>query len=714
MGVLVLICTGCPCEEGCPCQDGGLDSGLDGEGGDDGDALQSVQGLGPISRWIGWRSMNTEALDPLENPCPPPTETDPDWRYDRLFSPRKVLAQLGGLDGQGHPNETGREILQVINALGLPDAWHRDLLGDGVFCLYEWLGEPVTEEQSEELMGQIPLIRAFAPDPDPPALVPLATPEELTAGIRGILHDLSLKQLGASGFDLPASAQTPVLVAVMDSAVTDFGDPAVGQGLPGHGRLSHGRDVGLLLRRLTCPGNQPVEDIRAGCRIGLANYLVLDREPDEAGGTRINRAEGGYFGTPGTLAEMIWWAVVMWKVRAPSARLVINMSVGWEEGESYLDRRNHVVRAVRAALVNARCAGALPIVAAGNTNGGPNPGTGPMGPAFFENYDWEGCASVATRDEPMIYSVGGLDGLARPLAGTRSQGRPPLATYAYQVPFDEQYLVPGMPADPVFGSAPLTGTSMSAAAVSGIAAMAWSFGSDRTAGELVELLFGSGIPIGYADYCFGDWCNVGSQIQVRQVSLCRALAAVGAIEANVCPQIPSQNPAWDEAQIADADMIANPIQLPSLTSQQAPSPCGDETRILFDSQGQPPEEICPDLTYTNYISTPQLVPQPRKPICPTCGYIGQQLYIGDELNSPPSPLCLALPGTVDSLRLKLSTANQVVYYDIKDALLPGRWVRVDGIALPPGFIPELAELVAILIGYTGTKITVSEQIPIMP
>jgi hypothetical protein len=720
LSILCLIVTGCPCDNDCTCQDGGVDAGQDAgqDAGTDGDDQpESVKGFGPASRWIGWQHMDTETLDLLANPCPPPRVADTNWWYGRLFSPRDVLEQMGGLNAQDQPNDIGEKLLTIIDSVGTPDDWYRGVVGDGVFCLYEWRGDPVSEEQSEDLMSQIPLIRTGAPDPDPPALVPLdMTPEELIADIHGRFHLHALEQLGASGYT-PAVGlgQSPVIVAVMDSAVTDYGDPATGQGLPGNGQLVHGRDVGLLLRRMTCPDNQAV-DARTGCKIGLANYLVLDREPDEAGGTRINRIEGGYFGTPGTLAEMIWWTVVMWQYRNPDAKLVINMSVGWEETGPHLARTDHVVQSVRAALSNARCAGALPIVAAGNKSGsGPNPSTGPMGPAFFESYDWDGCDPVAPASESIVFSVGGIDGAGQALASTRVGGRPHLAAYAYQVPADEQYLVPSTPADPVFGSPPLTGTSMSAAATSAIAAMLWSYSPDVPAGQVMEVVFETGTKVdGVADYCFGPLCTI--PYEIHRVSLCAALDSVGAILPGTCVEPVYQNPTWSDEQLAEADLIATGVQLPTLTSQPAPvQECGADTSIYFDAQGQLPLEICPDATYTNYIPMPQLVPQPRKPVCPTCGFISDSLYIGDDSGTGliASLLLDATPGTVGSVRLKLSNASETVYYDIQSALVPGEILRLDGFVLPAGFVPELAEVIAILTGHTGTTITLNGQIPVM-
>jgi hypothetical protein len=56
----------------------------------------------------------------------------------------------------------------------------------------------------------------------------------------------------------------------------------------------------------------------------------------------------------------------------------------------------------------------------------------------------------------------------------------------------------------------------------------------------------------------------------------------------------------------------------------------------------------------------------------------------------------------------LTPSSSCILYDIQSALVPGEILRLDG------FVPELAEVIAILTGHTGTTITLNGQIPVMP
>ncbi len=703
--LMMFFLAGCPGGENLPA-DAGTDDGVDAgpDGADSGEEIKPVDGYGPASSWVGWLPMDTSKLTPMDEPCPSPEGSVAGWKYGRLFSSAQLVEQMGGLDSNGNLNADGMRLVSLIKSMGSPDELLAPVMGDGVFCLYEWTGKIIDQAFSDSLKKTIPLDDL---DTDPVALVPLDDGfEDLKKGINSDFWAASKEGLGAVDLSgVSSDTRSDVVVAVLDSSVTDFGR---NDGLPGSGQLLHGRQVGLLIRALACPRNDFLYPT-GSCRVKISDFLVLDREPDGMGGSRLNRQQGGFFGTPAGLARMIWWSVIYSSFLYRDARTVINMSVGWETGPDTA-RNSLPVQAVKTALSHARCKGALLIAAAGNSSGGSGRSHGPMGPALFEDYDWEGCPLVSA-SEPMIYSVGGVDATSNPLANSRAGAQPSLAAYSYQVTIDEQYLNPGKLSDVSITHPALTGSSMAAAAGSAFAAVAWSYRPGLDATSVMQNIYESGLDIGKVpDYCMGSFCQTS---KIHRISLCLMLEKLNLIEPKQCPPLPSSNPGWSDDQQASADSMANTVVVGTLDYSLV-SQCGQDVGVYYDPQSGIASDPCPDISTPNYIVGPQLVPQPRKPVCPTCTFIGTTLYLGDVVDGKNHSLLGGGVSVFENFGLKLAGDGIQVYFDLQHIPMSGQLMKLQNLPLPAAFVPSTAQIVARMKGYTGSEFSLDQQIPLVP
>jgi hypothetical protein len=372
----------------------------------------------------------------------------------------------------------------------------------------------------------------------------------------------------------------------------------------------------------------------------LALPLVSLKRPDPV--------HGGRFGYQSQLALAIHEAVAEWRLfnalgGPQHRRLVLNLSVGWEPtfGGDFttLGDLPAPVRAVHAALVHARCQGALPIVAAGNDSGGSPAPVGPLFPAAWEqrpapdaaqcaavefaNYSPAGLLAPPTPNDyqPLVYSVSGIRGDGASLANARIEGQARLVAPAAHV---SVMTSTGGP------TSTMTGTSLSAAVVSASAAAAWSFRSELPASTVMALVWAGALQASsQADYCLGgDPCPIpiGSpRAGVRRVSVCGAIAAACATASGSCPTTPITCPPVSLAAIsvtdAEVSLIArNAATLtagPSGVITPAPSVCGP--MATFDNESPVfPNTVCANRQYPGLGSRPWNDPQPGSNPCPAC------------------------------------------------------------------------------------------------
>ncbi|WP_438023406.1 S8/S53 family peptidase [Sorangium sp. So ce233] len=419
---------------------------------------------------------------------------------------------------------------------------------------------------------------------------------------------------------LPLGAH-PVQIAIVDSSPDSDG----GGDIP-LGTNSHGYTMGWIAREMACgapEGGAPPPK----CAAEISTHLALPRTSNES-----TSDAGGYFGTPAELAVAIDDAVKQWKLNPwPRPRLVINLSLGWQPE---LDRSSGGVdaagaaapaQAVLEALRNASCHGALIVAAAGNEPGGEAVQPGATFPAawqdahaptkhectaYFDVDDGEPLASEGTDEVPppsLVIAVGGTNYLGAPMAVTRPGSVSRLVAPALHGAAGD-VAGPHVPA--------LTGTSVSAAVLSGAAALVWGHRPDLDPTEVIALLYSSAIPIQIEPELRME-AYVADHPEVREVDRCSAAAGVAASCAGAaCPAMPPCTP-WGR----DRMMIAPPPQVLD----------GVERWLgEFTSDGEVESHAEPPSTLQHLVTAPWVHPQPEIPPCGSACilHLGEQfLYV---------------------------------------------------------------------------------------
>lgn len=474
------------------------------------------------------------------------------------------------------------------------------------FCTYE-RQTPPSQDQLEDVTEHTSFLEVA---PDCAAMLPTGT---LADAVTPALRDLIRNRLGYvtdTDLDLTSSegGRAPVRVEVVDTI------PTV---IPTEPNDEHGLAVADLARDIACPGSSTT------CSVVVENVLGLPLVKD-AMGVRREFEDGGYYGMQSFYAAAIFEAVKRWEntmVMDGPAKLVLNLSVGWPPewfggGET---EASPGVDAVETALRYARCRGALIIVAAGNDT--KDCQSGPTAPALWEtrpsptadecftDFQISG-APVPASQRPLVFAVGGTELNGRALEVGRPDGRPRLAAIGSHVPGLEQDHVAR------------TGTSMSAAVASGVAALVWSFNSDMTADAIADVLWSSGRDLEEtADFGFE-----GDDTAIRRVSACHALDEACDITGQcqgtgIRPLTCLDDPWLETDEINEAGEGVTPGAPPNSGSAvlgDCPAYCG-ETVPTWRATGPEGEgaTVCATLEFP-YRTEHLTGPQPETPACPTC------------------------------------------------------------------------------------------------
>lgn len=318
-------------------------------------------------------------------------------------------------------------------------------------------------------------------EPDCPVVAPLGFAEH-----PAIWKPLRKNYLTQASYvpDLPPG-KSHVRVAVLDSAAKTFSSLQTDT-------FGHGRAVGRVINELSCsPGGF--------CASEMWNVLAMPHKTP----TDIDQESGGYFGTRGELATAIYKAVDDWVYdfnKSPKTvppRLILNLSLGWvpEYGGTDPGKMPLPAEAVYEALQHAACYGVLAIAAAGNDSG--DGSKGPMLPGGWEQFPAPTkCKGYKLPTKfpltsgypaPLVYAASAVDATDRPLANTRVSGQARLVAYGDSVVTTDTR-----------GSGitdNLTGSSMSAAVVSGAAAAAWAYRPEWTRDQLMSAVTDSAVEL---------------------------------------------------------------------------------------------------------------------------------------------------------------------------------------------------------------------------
>lgn len=296
------------------------------------------------------------------------------------------------------------------------------------------------------------------------------------------------------------------------------------------------------------------------------------------------------------------------------------------------------VQAAHAALIAASCRGALIIAAAGNNRSGACAETGPLEPAAWEVLpapsprdcaELSGATGSSLNESdspgPLVYAAGGIMPSDAPLPISRVGGTPARVLPAFMA---------------VVGKTdPWTGTSVAAAALSGLAAAVWAHLPHMDGHQVMAWLDGTGAPTKLT-VDFGPKAGSKSvRISGRQalVGLCKEYKKMmmGEVPA-ACLQLPDTD-AYDLASVVvDSAYAAISAATPDLAvgggvslASAGRSACGRRVtaRTYQGKAIKPfPSEIVAPLAEVP-VASPWARPQPETPICSSCPIRGGKLTI---------------------------------------------------------------------------------------
>jgi len=335
------------------------------------------------------------------------------WVSDYGVTPG-VIGPPPGVPGSPHVCPT------VSFSTGTGGNWHAFDMMDGTpippglapFCIHD-SGVPTSAPPSP-MVGEPDSLAAVA-------MMSLAREEIARAN-----QELSLHQTGAAPAWSGTGSHRPEVV-IIDSSPTSSTLPT-----PVPWSDAHGLNMAFLAESLLCDATTGI--CGADIRTEQAFFYEVSGTPP-----MVSEVSGeGEIGSLIDVAVAIRRAVHAWDGSAHP--LILNLSVGWLERYGLTGTSNH---AVKAALLDARCRGALVFAAAGNDSFGPTDRTGATFPAAFgrAGYDFSAsdCAAATgipqswTGSRPLLIPVSGVDHHNADLGNTRADSRTRLVGYGRNV-----------------------------------------------------------------------------------------------------------------------------------------------------------------------------------------------------------------------------------------------------------------------------------------
>lgn len=364
------------------------------------------------------------------------------------------------------------------------------------YCLYIWSGSTPVPTPADVGTWQAAIgTTDFAEDSA--LVVPLTVPQPYSDQLDAFMRT-SLKQRVGKVTTSPLVAPS-VHVAVLDTT------PDEAPWTQRTGQNRHGDTMAALIAEIAGP-------LGAGAAT-VSTFLAMPRRFNPGAQSVSHFPElGGDFGHLSDLARALWTAVLDHQANHVGQKLILNLSLGWEPlgPDSSCDASPApAARAVKAVLDHAACAhDALVLAAAGNHMGGMAPASGPMCPAA-----WTGTPTSCHSTKPLVVAAYGLDYLDEPIALARPESAVSLAAPA----IGGQAHAAG-----TSSPEPLTGTSVAAAVMSAVAAVAWAAYPGDNALQVTSRLHTNGVSLSHQV----NQPTVGLQFPqvMRRVSLCSVLA----------------------------------------------------------------------------------------------------------------------------------------------------------------------------------------------
>lgn len=514
-------------------------------------------------------------------------------------------------------------------------------------CVYTWHGP------GKPALDELPPSSSIELEPACGGLRAQNAPD--VAGLHDQLQERYLVGLGQPNWPSDLGVLPSVRVAVIDR------EPLLDAEAGDAPSLQHANAVTSAIEAMSCvaPGQ---------CFAQLRHYAAIRRD----GASLLD------------YALQVFAAVRDWQQEAPNLHLILNLSLGWDvmpTVDGPLDRLTHLVTKY------ARCAGALPITAAGNHRLG-----GKQGPAYPAAWESEpaGCegAEFGSSYAPLVYAAGALslDGLAQ--ATSRPAGLPRLMATAGPVALVDPF------ANSYRRTPAVSGSSLAAAAISGMAATLWALRGDLDSSEVIDQLYASASPLGSQAH-FALAQQPEEQTERRQPALCAAVqqaCAGGEDQCDVLPVLPDC-----------------PASLPALSEQDVLA-AYDGVELAENTEANPPGQV------------PELGPEPdglgALRVGSGCtGCILNSLYFYGYLYSFQYGVAAQQHGPLGWLAIEQNAQQQQatihdVYLELGDADGELHLIKLDVPAdasfvvdipqdlLPQDHVPKLARLTVITGGGT--------------
>jgi len=544
----------------------------------------------PVSGWRG------ERLPDLVAPRVDPIRKDDDRPYGRYGS--LSAAQVD----KGRDKRSGK-FAALLGKYGLDR-----------FCVYT-AKTPNLKFPPSQSVG---LEKA---DPDRMALTPTAPAELGAIGDQTwpTLADHFMDQVGKVRLAL---ATTPgIRLVFVDTHRTGEGPPA--SPVPTTSRPYpswHGHAMANLGHEMVCGHDVPP----ANCAVHVATRLTLryDKyERDMSFSPDPGSDGGGHLGLVGDLGVAILKELDNWQENYPGTKLILNLSVGWDGEYKDLDAKKVAEleassQEVYKALRVAADLGVLVIASAGNRTGGEE-STSPLLPAAWElkRPSWLPFSLCK-----LVYAVGGVDWQGLPLSNSRPGGRPWRVAYGDHAV--ARTSVPGGAGNPAESTKMYTGSSVSAAVVSSIAAVAWHLRPDLKPAQVMKL-------IGHAGEVLHDRADFYAwepipwlKPHMKRLSLCQAVLRIcGPDERRCSPKLETLDCRLSKHSPADLmDIVPKAPDIVGFTPMASASTCDSMTQVFMrpPHSVSDPQESCPmeklrDMATSSMVST-----QPPENPCPAC------------------------------------------------------------------------------------------------
>lgn len=502
-----------------------------------------------------------DSTDGKGNDAKKQLEAQPTWRVTKErpqagSSDKREPAGVRGVDGGKRPNDDGTT-----------DA----------FCVYEWQGDNLPSNAEFAALGAKPECGISVGMSEPAAPTPAVRNDAalFEREARGIAAS-SLPKVGKVA-KLEAGPAARPRVAVIDA--TPFG-------VSKRDRYNHGYAVSRVIASLAC-----ADPDSASCEQMIRPYYALRYVIDKSGRLVLNGAEdGGVVGTFHDLFQLMRRAL---DEKAPGEHLIMNLSLGWDPVKT--DPDSIEVRQMGKLLARAYCEGVLVIVAAGNSTGS----EGATVPASFEaEPPPDSCSKAGLGTyRPLVHAVGAVNQYDQRLALSRPWSQPRLDAYGLQVtvPTKAGY------------TTVMSGSSISAAIVSGIASVVWSARPKLDAAEVMDVIYKGARKIDPAsgghiqnrtELCAPGKDRGCEKWPVRRANLCGALnAAIPSARLTCEPALTSKlakmdaiPPGTEEpCRVAGCGIPLGPMQLQlphAVLPMPAPASCGTCSLALGSALGR--------------------------------------------------------------------------------------------------------------------------------